>query len=319
MAADSLIVMFPGQNSRYPEMVEKIAAENAICAAALDRASAILGRDLAAHYRSGNAGMFARNRDVQIGIFIANHLHMLLLKDAGIHADWSLGMSLGEYNHLVHVGALTFEDALALIEERGRLYEEGPLGVMVSVFRVEAEVVDRKIEELGLEGRVAVGLYNSPRQQVLSGEHEAVFPLIAALEEDQLIEFIEIDPLMPMHSPIFAPVAEKFRDVLAGTRIEAPLLAYVPNVTGTVLFEASPDDVRSHLASHICASVLWQASVDSLASRVSNAHFVEVGPRAVLSNLFGRGWMPGRRSKTDAGENWPQHIRALIAELHNGR
>jgi [acyl-carrier-protein] S-malonyltransferase len=313
-----LIFMFPGQSSRYPQMIEKLTAESAASAAIVGQASAVLGRDLGAHYRSGNDTMFARNRDVQIGIFLANHLHMRWLEEAGIEARWSLGLSLGEYNHLVHAGALSFEDALRLVDQRGVLYENGAPGMMMSVFPIEAEIVNCKIAELGLEGRVVIGLYNSPRQQVLSGERDAVVQLTAALEEDMLIEPVETEPNIPMHAPTFAPVAEKFRSVLAKTRIEDSRLPYIPNVLASIMANAPPDTIRTHLASHVCKPVFWQSSIDALASRLPAARFVEVGPRAVLYNLFGRGWMPGRRYKTDAGEHWPEHIRGLIADLRNG-
>ena len=314
----SLVFMFPGQTSRYPEMIEKLIADSPLCAKIVATASEILGRDLAAHYDSANGHMFARNRDVQIAVFLANHLHMKILEEAGIKAEWSLGLSLGEYNHLVHIGAMSFEDALPLIEQRGQIYEQGPDGLMVSVFPIEADIVEDKIKQLGLGGHVVIGLYNSPRQQVLSGERAAVTQLIAGLEQDNLIEAVETEPHIPMHAPAFAPVAKKLRAILERSNIVPPNLAYVPNVLGSIIPNAEPQDIRTHLCLHVHQAVRWQASVDALASRLPDPHFVEVGPRAVLYNMFGRGWMPGRRAKTDVSENWPDHIKGLISELRHG-
>ena len=126
----SPVFMFPGQTSRYPEMIEKLAAYEAHCADILEKGSDVLSRDLVQHYSAANPAIFARNRDVQLGVFLANHMHLKLLERMGIRSDWSLGLSLGEYNHLVHIGALSFEDALVLLEQRCQLYEAGPAGVM---------------------------------------------------------------------------------------------------------------------------------------------------------------------------------------------
>jgi [acyl-carrier-protein] S-malonyltransferase len=312
------VFMFPGQTSRYPDMIEKITAYSASCAAILKHASDVLGRDLTAHFRASNPVIFARNRDVQLGVFLANHLHMKLLEENGIRAEYSLGLSLGEYNHLVHIGALSFEDALPLIEERGRLYEEGPSGLMISIFPIDAEIVEEKIKTEKFGERVVIGLYNSPRQQVLSGERDAVNALVAALEEDELIQAVETEPNIPMHAPTFAPVAEKFRPVLERTTFSVPARPYIPNVTATLTPGAGAELIRTHLTAHVCKSVLWQASIDAIAAGIAAPHFIEVGPRGVLYNLFGRGWMPGGRSKTDVQENWPAHIQGLIAELRNG-
>jgi [acyl-carrier-protein] S-malonyltransferase len=313
-----LIFMFPGQSSRFPDMIEKLAVESPASAGRVAEASDILGRDLARHYRADNPAIFARNRDVQVGVFLATHLHLKRLEDAGITAQYSLGLSLGEYNHLVHIGALMFDAALRLIDARGRLYDNGPPGCMAVVFPIDAETVERAIADLGLCRRVVIGLYNSPRQQVLSGEREAVARLAAALEEEHLVELVESEPNIAMHAPAFAPVAAEFREVLACTHFQSPRLPYVPNVTAEVLADAAPDHIRGCLAAHVCEPVLWKASVDAVAARVPAAHFIEVGPGSVLHNLFGRGWTPGSRARTDGAEDWTQHIRGLAAELGHG-
>jgi [acyl-carrier-protein] S-malonyltransferase len=316
-ASRTLVFMFPGQSSRYPEMIEKLALTDRENAAILATASQILGRDLAEHYRAGNKGIFARNRDVQIGVFLTNHLHLGALERRGIRASWSLGLSLGEYNHLVHIGALSFEQALRLVDERGRLYDNGPPGVMVSVFPVEADIVQRTIEKLGISPRAVIGLYNSPRQQVLSGERDAVEQVVAALDAEMLVEAVEIEPRIPMHAPPFEPVAAELRAVLARTPVKQPLLAYVPNHRGTVMTSASPDEIRDCLTRHVCDPVRWQSSVDSVAACMQHACFVEVGPKDVLYNLFGRGWAPGLRAATDTTGHWGDHLRGLAAELRD--
>jgi len=310
------VFMFPGQSSRYPEMIEKITAAHPDSRAVVRHASEILGRDLEAHYRVENAASFARNRDIQIGVFLANHLHLGLLEAEGVRSEWSLGLSLGEYNHLVHIGALTFEDALPLVDARGRLYDEHAGGVMVSIFPVDAASVESVIARLGLGDRVAVGLYNSPRQQVLSGEQTAVEAVVAALEDDTFIEATIIEGRIPMHAPVFAPVAAKLAAVLAATRFAAPAGAYVPNVRAAIIERADVGEIRSCLADHVHRPVYWQRSVDVVAARLPGALFVEVGPRAVLTNLFGRGWMPGRRARTDAADGWSEHFTAVVKELH---
>jgi [acyl-carrier-protein] S-malonyltransferase len=312
--------MFPGQSSRYPEMIEKLTAARAQSARLVRRASEILGRDLAAHFCGSNSKVFASNRDVQVGVFLANHLYLKLLEEAGIESAWSLGLSLGEYNHLVHIGALTFEEALPLVDERGRLYEEAHdsnPGVMVSLFPLDAATVEDTIAALGLSAQVVVGLYNSPRQQVLTGERSACEQVVAALQEGAYFEAVEIEGRIPMHAPLFEPVARSLAAVLARTALTAPARPYVPNVLGEIVEGALPEQIRACLTAHVYRPVRWQQSVDALAARLGAPCFLEVGPRAVLCNLFGRGWTPGRRAATDASDAWSDHFAAVTAELQN--
>jgi len=316
--APTLVFMFPGQSSRHPEMIEKVIRDDRESQAIVALASDIVGRDLATHYRACNAAMFGRNRDVQIGVFLANHLHLRRLERAGIHGDLSLGLSLGEYNHLVHIGALSFEAALRLIDERGSLYDEGPEGVMVSVFPVAPEAVEDAIDSLDVRGRAAIGLYNSPKQQVLAGERAAVEQVVAALDAEMLIDAVEIESRIPMHAPTFAPVATRFGEVLTRTQIGAAHLPHVPNFRGVVSETAGPDEIRECLLAHVWQPVHWRASIDAVAERAPGACFVEVGPGGVLCNLFGRGWMPGRRARTDSTEAWCDYLPNLAAELCDG-
>src|SRR5215204_3692224 len=86
-------------------------------------ASNILGRDLLKHYRADNASIFATNRDVQVGVFLSNHLAFRSLGRSGAPATRSLGLGPGEYNHLVHIGALDFAHALRLVDARGKAFD----------------------------------------------------------------------------------------------------------------------------------------------------------------------------------------------------
>jgi [acyl-carrier-protein] S-malonyltransferase len=301
----TLVAMFPGQSSRYPEMLSKLATEPA-CAPILAEAAAILGGALPAD--------FTTNRDVQVGVFLANHLHLKRLEAAGVTTRWSLGLSLGEYNHLVHIGALAFDDALRLVDARGRLYDEATGGLMVSVFPLDAAPIEQAIMRLGLSERVGVGLYNSPRQHVLSGDRAAVEQVLAELETEEYFDATVIEPRIPMHAPCFGATAERFARLLADVRFAEPTGVYVPNVRGALLGRAIATEIRDCLIAHVHRPVRWQASVDAIAAHVAEPWFVEVGPRGVLHNLFGKDWMPGRRAKTDVAT-----FDALVQELRDVR
>jgi len=299
----TIVAMFPGQSSRYPEMLSKLAADP-VCAGVLAEAEAILGRSAPTE--------LATNRDVQVGVFLANHVHHALLLAAGVTPRWSLGLSLGEYNHLVHIGALAFADALRLVDARGRLYDEATGGLMVSVFPLAAAPIEEAISRLGLGDRVGVGLYNSPRQQVVSGERAAVERVLAELETNDYFDATVIEPRIPMHAPCFGGTAVRFAELLAEVPFTTPTGVYVPNVRGTLVERTTPAEIRACLTAHVHRPVRWQASVDAMAAHVDAPWFVEVGPRGVLHNMFGKDWMPGRRAKTDT-----PNLAALTAELRD--
>jgi [acyl-carrier-protein] S-malonyltransferase len=310
----TLIAMFPGPSSRYPDMLSKL-DRMPVCDELLDEASDLLGRDLRTHYRGSN--VFPTNRDVQVGVFLANHVHLSLLAERGIRFEHSLGLSLGEYNHLVHTGALTFADALRLVDIRGAMCDRGRAGVMVSVFPMQSLRIEATIARLGLSKLVCIGMYNSPRQTVISGETGAIDTLLAELErEEDYFDATVIEPKIPMHSPVFSETAEKFGQVLLDVHFGSAE-RYVPNVRGEIVEHADPMTIRECLKAHVEQPVRWQASVEAVAASVPNPCFVEVGPRAVLYNLFGKDWMPGRRAKSDAALDTFAHLEAVVRELRD--
>jgi [acyl-carrier-protein] S-malonyltransferase len=239
------------------------------------------------------------------------------LQAAGIDAELSLGHSLGEYNHLVHIGALAFADALRLVEARGEAYDNGPDGAMASVFPIElddlSDVIDRASDEEW--GTLEVAHLNSPTQHVISGERAAVDAALGLLNDRHLVETLVIEDRLPMHSSRFAPVARELRPILERAPWRKPYRAYQPNVEGRPIESPSADAIVDSLARQACRPVLWRMSIEQLVHRHRDLTFIEVGPRSLLYNLLQRNWLPNRRLKIDTSGDLRTNFAQLVDEL----
>jgi [acyl-carrier-protein] S-malonyltransferase len=314
----SVAFLFPGQNSRYPSMLDRLVAGSRENLRWVQRASDALGRDLARHYQAGNPAIFARNRDVQIGVFLANHLHWQTLERAGVRAERSAGLSLGEYNHLVHIGALAFEDAVTLLDGRGAAYENGPSGRMTAVFPAGFDEIQALLTDLGFGDRVGVAMINSPRQVVLAGDREAVDTAAARAEDAFSADSVVIDDAVPMHSPLFRSVADAFRPALESVRWRVPTCPYVSNVSGRIETNPTPHLFVDLLSRHVCSTVRWRECIDAILAEGRRTTLVEVGPKSVLSGLLSRKWCSAPRYATDAAADRPKGLAGLIEELSSG-
>ena len=236
-----LVFMFPGQSSRYPGMLDRLAELHRPNAELLAWSSDLLGRDLAAHY-SADAGddAFARNVDVQVGVFLANHMFLQTLEAAGIEAELSLGLSLGEWNHLVHIGAVSFEQALRAVEQRGRCYDEGPRGWMAAIQPIGDEDLAEVVTHAAKHGVLEVVNLNSPRQHVVAGERAAVEAAVEHAEGEFYAQPRIIERNVPMHSSLFRAVGQRFGAYLEQIEFERPRLPYLPNRLGRMLHEPDP-------------------------------------------------------------------------------
>lgn len=311
----TLVFMFPGQSSRDPGMFERLRALHPITRTIFEHASDVLGRDLCPDYHAGNPAIFATNRDVQVGVFLANHMCAESLRAGGVTAAFSLGLSLGEYNHLVHIGAMSFEEALRLVDTRGALYDAGPEGAMASVLPLGYPDLATVVERAQPHGCLEVAVFNSPTHHVLSGERVALELALAWLEREHFIAGVVIEPRISIHSSRFEPVGRALRAVLERVPWKSPEKPYLPNVVGRFVEDPGPAQFVTLLSQHVHRPVLWRHSIDFIADRVERAVFVEVGPRRVLCNILNKKWRSNPRFTADPGEGEPASLDRLIEEL----
>lgn len=250
-------------------------------AVVLGRASEVLGRDV-----GSIDARFDDNRAVQVAVFLANHLHRALLLEAGVESVASSGLSLGEYNHLVDIGALSFEDALRLVDERGRLYDEGPRGAMAAIFPAPTDEVEALVEEVG--GDLWISNYNCPTQHVIAGETAAVERASALAEDELFAQARIIERRIPMHTPRFKPVADRLREVLIRMPWRPARRAYWSNVSAESIERPSPGELVASMTRHVRSPVRWHAQLLALAKRHPGATPIEVGPGTVLRDLATR-------------------------------
>jgi [acyl-carrier-protein] S-malonyltransferase len=316
-----VVFLFPGQSSKDPDMISSAVEQDIDCRRIVRRASDIANRDLLSHYRSDNASIFAHNGDIQLGVFLANHLRADLLRRAGIEPTYSVGMSLGEYNHLVDISAISFEDAVDLILRRGAAYDDGPPGCMAAVAPLsEADlrsVLER--DEIAGAGVVEISNFNSPHQHVIAGDTAAVHAAIDVLDGEFFVQAVIVEDKIPMHCSLFGAVAARLRDEFRkaawSTNIRRP---YVPNVRGEIVPAASRSTFADCLTEHVFRPVLWRASIERIAEISPNCRFVEVGPKTVLYNLLTPRWFACQRFRTDEGGRplVPDLVEALRSSQH---
>jgi [acyl-carrier-protein] S-malonyltransferase len=191
------------------------------------------------------------------------------------------GHSLGEYAALVAAGALQFDDAVRLVDERAAaMADAGELapGGMVAMLGGDPRGVRALATRLGL----IVANDNAPGQLVLSGPADAVAEAEEVARDEAGARARRLDVTGAFHSPLMEPAAERLRAALEATPVQEPRIPVYSNGT------ASPFvDVRGELAENLLRGVRWRETL--LAMRTAGIErFVELGPGAVLTGLVKR-------------------------------
>ena len=255
---------------------------------------------------------------MQIGVFLANHMFLQLLQAQGVRAVGSLGLSLGEWNHLVHIGALAIGDAILAVAERGKAYDAGPRGAMASIFPVAVEVLQPIVERAQPKGLCEIVNLNSPRQQVVSGETAAVEEVMRLADDELGVQAVLIERQVPMHSSLFEPVGRSFRSYLETVPFARPTLPYLPNRLAELIVDPTPAQLVDLLSTHVHRPVYWARSIDLVLAARPGVALVEVGPKSVLYNLLDRKW---HRDVTklccDSAKDTETHLAEVAARLQS--
>jgi len=295
-----VVFLFPGQSSVSVAAISRAHGSHPATETVASCARQVLGEKRAAQYLDPAGAGVHSNRDIQLTVFLASQMYLAALSSEGITATASLGLSLGEYSHLVDIGALALDDALRLVDERGRCYDESPQGIMATVLAVDRETVTAVVADAKAHGQIVISNVNAPTQHVLAGSETAVSWATAVLEDEHAAHVAVIEKRVPMHSPLMTPVAAAFAPALAGAPWRAARREYLPNVTATPIDQPSAPDFISHLQRHVSEPVLWQQSVDHVVAAHPDACFLEVGPGGVLHNMMSRSWKKTRSARIDA-------------------
>jgi [acyl-carrier-protein] S-malonyltransferase len=200
------------------------------------------------------------------------------------------GHSMGEFSALVASGALSFEPALALVRERGRLMKEAGQrrpGGMAAILGMERGVLEQVCAEVREERGAYVGVANDncPGQVVISGQAATLEEAMAAAEDRGAKRAIRLAVSIAAHSPLMAEAAEAFRQRLEEMPLREPRVPVVANAVARPLTD--PDAIRDALGRQLTSPVRWTESMAWLLTQDVDC-FVEVGPKKVLTNLLRR-------------------------------
>ena len=280
--SDKTAVLFPGQGSQYLGMAAEFLQQSADARALMAQAETICGFPLQRLCQDGPMAELTTVAVLQPAITVVNMICWQELKKAGFAADILAGHSLGEYAALYAAGVLTAQDTLRLVTERGRLMaREGELhpGSMRAVLGLTIGQVEEVLD--AVDGVVVVANHNTLTQVVVSGE-TAVLDAAAARVADRGGKCIPLKVSVANHSPLVAGAVPDFSRIMAEIPFNPPATPLFFNVTAAT--EEDPDAIRSIMARQIASRVRWYEIVGKLIDS-GIKHFVEVGPKTVLSGL----------------------------------
>jgi len=140
-----LAFLFPGQGAQKVGMGQALADAHPLARDTFATADRVLGTSLSRVCWEGPADELKKSVNTQPALLTHSIAAWRVLDAAGLTPAYTAGHSLGEYSAAVAAGALTFEDALVLVRERGRLMYEAGLarpGTMAAILGLDRDQVE---------------------------------------------------------------------------------------------------------------------------------------------------------------------------------
>lgn len=284
--------LFPGQGAQHIGMGQQIAEAYPAAAALYARASEILGYDLAEVCKNGPADRLNSTAVSQPAIYVTSLACLEKVKaempDLPGRCEMTAGLSLGEYTALVFAGAMTFEDGLRVVKQRGEAMQAAadatPSG-MASILMLPQEQVQQICEQAAKEaGTVQIANLLCPGNIVIAGTHAGVNRAVE-LAEAASAKVVRLTVAGAFHTEIMKPADEKLAVALSGVKIDSPRIPVISNVD--VASHSDPEEIRSILVRQVLNPVRWEDGMKSMLEAGID-EFYEIGPGRVLTSLMKR-------------------------------
>jgi [acyl-carrier-protein] S-malonyltransferase len=228
-----------------------------------------------------------RSSNTQPAIFVVSvAARVALAAYAGGKLDvaGTAGLSSGEWAALHEASVLSFEDAVRVLQARGRFMQEAcevTPGGMLTVIGLPADKVAEVAKETGLE----VANYNSPLQTVLSGHADRIAVGAAAAKAAGAKRALALNVAGAFHSSLMQPAADRLSDFLSRIELKEPIRPVWSNVTGRP--HTSEDEIRRLMVAQVVSPVRWTDCVEAMTAHGMTEGF-ECGPGTVLAGLAKR-------------------------------
>ena len=273
--------IFPGQGAQKAGMGKDFYENCALSREIYEKSSQLLGFSMEELCFEENDRLDITEY-TQAALVTTSVAMLAQIEEMGYTPDVTAGLSLGEYCALVSCKAMTFEDAVKVVRQRGILMQEAvPLGqgAMAAVLGMTAEQIDQVVDPI--DG-VEVANYNCPGQIVISGKTDAVQTACQALKEAGAKRTVPLKVSGPFHSSMLACAGKKLGEVLEPVVLTEHSIPYVTNVTAS--YVEGTEEIKDLLVRQVSSSVRWQQSVENMIAAGVD-RFVEIGPGKTLASF----------------------------------
>ena len=279
-------LLFAGQGAQVVGMGKDLAESFPSAKAWFERANSIVGCDLTSICFGGPEAELTKTENAQPGIFLVSWVAFQLLKEKApaLAFEATAGLSLGEFTALAAAEAMSFEDGLRLVRQRGRFMQEAcdaTQGGMAAIVGLD----EGPTREVCAQAGVVLANLNCPGQLVISGEMDKITQACDLAKAKGARRAVPLPVAGAYHSPLMSSAQVKLKSELDKIAFKNPSVPVVSNVNAQP--HTDVDSIRKRLVDQVTSSVRWEESMRYLLAQGFD-RFIELGPGTALSGFMKR-------------------------------
>ena len=279
-------LLFAGQGAQVVGMGRDLAEKYPSAQALFGRANEALGYDLTQICFEGPEDALTQTENAQPGIFLVSWVALELLKEQvpDLVFEATAGLSLGEFTALTAAGAMSFEDGLKVVRQRGQFMQEAcdaTEGGMAAVIGLD----EATTREVCTSADVELANLNCPGQLVISGDSAGIEKACELAKEKGAKRALPLTVAGAYHSRLMESASTELESALREVELNLPMVPVISNVTAKP--HATADGILQRLVEQVTSSVLWETSIRYLVEQ-GFTRFIELGPGNALTGFMRR-------------------------------
>lgn len=279
--------LFPGQGSQIVGMGKDLYEKYEDVKNVYEEVKKLTGIDIARISFEEEQEVLNQTKYTQICILTMSLAILKLLEKENIKPEISSGLSLGEYSALVCSKAISFEDGVKLVKNRGEYMQNlAPDGdwSMAAVLGMNEEQINEVCSKV-TKGFARPVNFNCPGQIVVSGDKQGIEEVEIIAKELGAKKVRILNTSGPFHTEKLSKASDALRKDLENLKINNFETKVVKNLDGS--FYDENENITDILSNHIISPVKFE---DCLKTMLENEidTFIEIGPGKTLSGFVKR-------------------------------
>ena len=285
---NNLAFIFPGQGSQYNLMGLSLYQNYSVAKKIFSESNEILGYDIQEMCCSENVDSLNNTEFTQPAIFVVSTIIDIILKnEKNISPKVVAGHSLGEFSAIYSASVLNFEDSLNLVNIRAKemsVANSKARGAMAAVLYATDEEINLICSSASNDGIVVKANINSDNQIVISGDEKAIdCAVIFSKGLSNKIKCLKLNVSGAFHSPLMAYARKSLSNALNSLNFSDAKYPIYQNTDPSPITDGL--QIKDNLLNQLESPVRWYETINNINKNEMIKHFIEVGPKNVLSRI----------------------------------